>query len=359
MRAELALRVVALAVWLAVGSPVWTRPEAIRVPWVALYLAFGAAMWIATRNAVQTRARLVWLIAQSVCGITLAVLGMPHFEGALLALVTAQAAWFLTPQVSTAITLLQAIPLFVIVLPSHELLGALKATGEYVTFSLFATLVSYLRLQERRARLELARERAVLLATQSLLEDGARVHERLRLAREVHDAMGHGLTAASVSLQIAARTGDKAALAAAQTAVQTTLAEVRALVSTTRERKSVDLPTALRALAAGMQQPAITLEMPTRLELGDERRAHALFRVVQEAITNAVKHGHASAVNVSLANEAGTIHVRVRDDGAGASSPPFGNGLLGLRERLVEVGGGVEIRTERGKGFELHGWVAS
>jgi signal transduction histidine kinase len=351
-RAELALRLVALAVWLAVGSPVWSKPESTRVIWMVLYLAFATAM-------IVGRARLAWLLAQSACAVSLAILGMPHFEGALLALVAAQAAWFIGPRVSLAIGLAQAVPLFIIVLPSHGLLGGLKATGEYVAFSLFATLVGYLRMQERVARLELARERAVLLATQSLLEDGARLHERMRLAREVHDAMGHGLTAASVSLQLASRTGSKDAIEAAKNAVQQTLTEVRSLVSTTRERTGVDLATALRALAAGIQGTRVTVEIPRDLEMRDERRAHALFRTVQEAVTNAIKHGKAETIVVRLEAIDGDVHVHVKDDGRGAASPPFGNGLLGLRERLTELGGDVEIETRPGHGLELHAWVPS
>ena len=356
-RAELALRIVALAVWLAVGSPVWAadaRPAAL---WLALYPAFAVAMWLTTRPTLASRVRLVWLVGQSVCAVALAVIGMPHFEGALLALVAAQAAWFLSPGISLGIGVLQAIPLLLIVLPTHGTLGALTATGEYGAFALFATLVGYLRMEEREARLELARERAVLLGMQSLLEDGARMHERTRLAREMHDAMGHGLTAASVSLQVASRTGDKTAIEAAQKAVQSALADVRSLVGTMREPRTVDLRSALRALATATREPRIVLEVPEDLELRDERRAHALFRLAQEGITNAVRHGRASVVRVVVEKEGDAIHARVRDDGVGNASPQPGNGLLGLKERLVEVGGDMDTSTSQGKGFELHGWV--
>jgi signal transduction histidine kinase len=351
MSAELALRLVALAVWLAVGSPVWTHPETMTAVWVVLYMLFAVAMWFTARRQVG------WLVLQSVCAVVLAFIGMPHFEGALLALVAAQAAWFFSPFTSIVVALVQAVPLLIIIIPTHQPMGALKATGEYLAFALFATLVGYLRMQERTARLELARERAVLLGTQSLLEDGARVHERMRLAREVHDAIGHGLTAVSVNLQLASRTGDAAALESARTVVHDTLTELRALVSGARERSTVDLGAALRALAAGMRDPHIVLELPGELDVRDERRAHALFRLVQESVTNAVKHGKAKTVRVSVEIDGGRAHVHVRDDGIGANDPRFGNGLMGLRERLAEVNGDVEVETKPGEGFHVHGWV--
>jgi len=281
---------------------------------------------------------------------------MPHFEGALLALVAAESAWFLAPTVTISLSLLQAVPLFVIVLPTHGGLGAGKATGEYLAFAFFATLVGYLRMQERAARRELGRERAVLLATQSLLEDGARLHERMRLAREVHDAIGHGLTAASINLELASRTHEAEPLEAARAAVGATLAELRGLVGTIRHDKSVSLHAALRALCAGIREPEIVLDVPVKLELRDEACVHALFRCVQEAITNAMKHGAARHVDVRIEEADGVATATIRDDGPGVSTVAFGNGLTGLRERLVELGGGLEV-TSQGKGFEVRGWV--
>ena len=355
-QAELALRIVGVVVWLAVGSPVWTHPADVHVAWAMLYVTFGAGLFIGTASGLTRRQRLAYLAVESACALALAVLGMPHFEGALLALVAAQAAWFVEPMLSVLVGFVQAVPLLVIVLPTHGALGALKATGEYLAFSMFATLVGYLRAQEERARLGLARERAALLGMQSLLEDGARLHERMRLAREVHDAMGHGLTAASVSLQLASRTGDKKAIETAQAAVQQTLADIRALVSDAREQKTVDLRAALRALAVGIPQPRIAIDMPGDLVV-DERHAHALFRLVQEGITNAVKHGHATHVQVVVEQRDGAVRVRVRDDGGGADATSFGNGLAGLRERFAEIGGAIEVETSRATGFELRGWV--
>ncbi|HEY1960454.1 MAG TPA: sensor histidine kinase [Polyangiaceae bacterium] len=354
---DAALRVVGLVVWLVVGSPVWlavARGEAHANPlWLVMYVAFAIALVLATRPSGDRRVRVALLAFQSLAAIVLAILGMPHFEGALLALVAAQVATVVPIGVALAWSVAQAVPLFVIVLPTHALGGAAKATGEYLAFAVFAGLAAYLRERESAARRELAREHAALLATQALLADGARAHERMRLAREVHDAIGHGLAAASVNLELAARTQDAAALESAREAVRTTLGELRGLVIATRAPRGIDLETALRVLCSGVREPRVDLEVAADLEVTDEARAHALFRATQEALTNAVKHARARTVRVSLARDGTEAIATVRDDGVGAADVTRGNGLDGLRERLAELGGELAIETRPNEGFTV------
>lgn len=355
--ADAALRVVGLVVWLVVGSPVWLfvlRGEArASAPWVIAYLAFAAALVGATRAEGERRVRVGLLAFQSIAAVALAILGMPHFEGALLALVAAQVAAVVPLSIALAWSAAQAVPLFFIVLPTHALTGAAKATGEYLAFAVFASLVGHLRERESSARRELAREHAALLATQALLAEGARAHERMHLAREVHDAIGHGLAAASVNLELAARTQDAAALESAREAVRATLGELRSLVGATRAPRAIDLSTALRVLCSGIREPRVELEVASDLDVRDEARAHALFRATQEALTNAVKHARARTVRVSLAREGDAAVAVVRDDGVGSANVAHGNGLEGLRERLAELGGELAIETRPSEGFAV------
>jgi signal transduction histidine kinase len=343
---------VGLGVWLAVGSPRWS--SAPSGPWVAAYAAFAIALWLATDSERAKRVRALLLAAQSALAVTLAILGMPHFEGALLALVAAQAAALVPLRTALLWSFAQAVPLAVIIFPTHGVEGTIKATGEYLAFSLFASLVGYLREREVIARRELAREHAALVATQSLLADGARSQERVRLAREVHDAIGHGLAAASVNLEIASRTRDEAAIEAARGAVKTTLGDLRGLVSAMRREPGVDLGLALRVLCAGVREPKVELRAPEHLELSDGVRAHALFRAVQEGLTNAMKHARATHVRVDVTLQDGVAIATIADDGAGArESAHKGSGLDGLRERVGELGGTASIESRPGEGFTL------
>ena len=358
---EEGLRLVGLAIWLAIGSPAWTRlldaPAEVGsghpALWTALYVTFALAFWGATSPGPPLRLRRALLVAQSLDALALAFLGMPHFEGALFALVAAQAPALMRVGPAVALDALQGAALFPVVLPTHGVLGAGKAVGEYLVFAVFALAVLYLRQRETAARAELSRAHATLLATQSLLADDARTGERLRIAREVHDAIGHGLTAASLHLQLAARAGAAGEpIQAAQEAVRSTLGEVRALVHTVREDATVDLRTALRALCVGISEPRVHLALPASLRTLDPVRAHVLFRCVQEAITNALRHAGARNlwIDVTMGD---SLSATVRDDGVGCDGLRFGSGLEGLGERLAEVGGALTVESRRGAGLTL------
>jgi signal transduction histidine kinase len=341
--------------------------------WLALYGCFAVCFALATSPRLPARARTGLLVAESALAVALAVVGMPHFEGALLAVVAAQAGALVGARVALAWIAAQSIPLLVIVLPTHGVLGALKATGEYLAFSGFAVALAHLHASEAAARRQLAQEHASLLAMQSLLADQARAAERLRLAREVHDAIGHGLTAASLHLQLAERTAgadppaapsgtrprSAAAIEAAQRAVRETLVELRGLVGATREGNGVDLATALRVLCAGVREPVVRLSVPSALHVGDAARAHALFRCIQEALTNAVRHAGAAHVWVDVKTESDRTVAVVRDDGRGCSKLEPGFGLEGIRSRLSEAGGEAEFETGAGRGFVVRAWVPS
>ncbi len=356
------LRAVGLVVWLVIGAPVWTDLGAAAHPisWIASYVAFAALFVAATRPSTSLAARRALVAAQSGLALVLALFGMPHFEGALFAIVAAQVPAIVSPLAALGWDLAQAVALYPIILPTHGYDGAAKATGEYLAFALFALAVVYLREREAVARRELAHANSILLGTQALLTDDARTAERLRVAREVHDAIGHGLSAASIHLQLAARTCDNhasAAVAAAREAVRATLAEVRGLVGTMRDDATIDLGTAVRAMCAGIREPKVHVAIASPLRVAEPTRAHAMFRCVQEALTNALRHAHATEIWIELDSDDRGLTARVRDDGVGAGALEIGNGLDGVRARLAEAEGTLEIETAAGRGFALRVFI--
>lgn len=357
-RAQTLLRAAGLAVWVVVGAPSWSRlldaPEDVGggrpAVWVVCYALFAVCFAAASRERLATRPRLALLAAQSALAVALAALGMPHFEGALFAVVAAEAALLLAPSPSLAWAAAQGLALFPLVWPSHGTLGALKATLEYAAFAAFANLVFALFRRERAARVELAAANAELVATRALLAESARKAERLRLAREVHDAIGHGLTAASVHLQLASRLEDpKEPLKEAQAAVKATLEEVRALVRAERDEGPLDLAAAVRGLGGALKSPRVHVDAPATVRVKDPERAHALYRSAQEALTNAVRHARAENVWIELSETS----VRVRDDGRGADALILGSGLRGLRERVEALGGALAIDARPGEGVRI------
>ncbi len=180
-----------------------------------------------------------------------------------------------------------------------------------------------------------------------------RYAERQLMARELHDVVGHHLTALNLHLQVGSallRRDDAAAaaqsVAKAQQGAAALLADVRAAVSAERNAQRIDLSSALEALAAGISHPRIQLDIaPAARDLGP-RTAHALLRCVQEAVTNSVRHSHASEIRICLsAPSAEAVRVSVEDNGQGPRVLQPGNGLKGMAERMNELGGSMGTRS--------------
>jgi signal transduction histidine kinase len=134
------------------------------------------------------------------------------------------------------------------------------------------------------------------------------------------------------------------------------LTDVREAVSTMRQSGAIDLAATLRPLAEGVPSLAVELDIPELLEIDDPERAHVLLRCAQEIITNTARHARgARRLSLQVGRRDGLLRLSSRDDGAGADPAALspGNGLRGMRERLAQLGGSVEIQTSPGKGFAI------
>ena len=175
--------------------------------------------------------------------------------------------------------------------------------------------------------------------------------ERDRVARDVHDVIGHTLTAMSLKSDVAERLiatdPERARREIAEVGVlsRQALAEVRAAVGGLRSASLGDeIASAERVLASA----GIVSEMPTDLTVVDPRHRSVLAWVLREAVTNVVRHSNASVCRVRLAASALTVE----DDGRGPAGLREGNGLRGVRERVDVAGGAVQI-SDAGPGTRL------
>ena len=129
---------------------------------------------------------------------------------------------------------------------------------------------------------------------------------------------------------------------------------MREAVSQLREGGSIDLAAALRPLAENVPNLAIHMDLQAPLTVDDPERAHVLLRCAQEAITNAVRHSGARNLWLQARIEGGRADLRIRDDGRGTDLLVPGNGLQGMRERLRQHGGWLEVVSRRDEGFQLN-----
>ena len=211
-------------------------------------------------------------------------------------------------------------------------------------------------LQAAQKELELARQRDAELAT---------LRERERLARELHDSLGHSLVTLTVQLEVVQR------LYAVDSARATTLMEeMKALTRSSMDdlRRSLanlrapglgkrKLSEALKKLADDLgprARLAIDLRVPPESDQLQPAVAEALWRVAQEALTNIEKHARARTAELTLTLAPHSARLRVTDDGVGlpadAERRPGHYGLRGVRERVEGLGGTLTLSGETGSG---------
>lgn len=194
----------------------------------------------------------------------------------------------------------------------------------------------------------------------------AREEERRRIARELHDELGQRLTALKIDLATLATHArlptDDTRVAAMQAMLDDTLASVRRIASDLRPLMLDDL--GLNAAIEWLARDAsrrMGIPVHTRLPLEEpavsQRVATALYRVVQEALTNVARHSQAQSVEVALQAQDGQIVLTVADDGVGLPEQALQRagsfGLMGLRERAQGLGGTIDVGPRRGGGTRL------
>jgi signal transduction histidine kinase len=217
-------------------------------------------------------------------------------------------------------------------------------------------LAARLVLREHRTRQSLAMAHAQILATQSLLTETVRGAERLRIARDLHDTIGHHLTALNLHLDLAVRQAPADAplsLVTARGVSGELLAQVRGVVSDSRRDRGIDLAHAVRLLCDAIPGLVIDLRVDSDASEYPAPVAHALYSCIQEAVTNTLRHAQAARLSIELRTQEDMTIVRVADDGRGGPNLSEGNGLRGMRERLACLDGELLIRQRPGSGLTL------
>jgi signal transduction histidine kinase len=363
LHSERSLAGAGFVIWLASGVPQIAAWASGRAPfeqrslvWCAAYGAFGFAFLLAWATARFAWWRRAALAVQSGAALVAMAVGKTAFEGALLCVVAGEAPHLVGEKRGLVWLIVQTAGMVAVDLlsPYHTRATRFSAIA-YTGFQLFAFFASRLAVREAHARRELGRVHAELLATRELFADSTRTTERLRIARELHDALGHHLTALSLQLELARNVADgrsKGPVDHAHALTKELLVELRSVVSAMREDVQLDLSGALRTLVAGIPHPRVHLQIESDLRV-EAALAHAIFRCVQEALTNALRHARADNVFLGIETKDDNVLVTVQDDGRGAADLRVGHGLSGLRERIEGMGGTVEIEAKAGLGLTL------
>jgi signal transduction histidine kinase len=341
------LGVAGLTAWLMVGLPVilqgGTTPG-LMARWAVAFVLFGA-LFIADLR----RPHLSFLALEAVCVALMALLLCDGFEGALLVLIATRLPAMLERWRAIAWIAVQTLLLLAAVSIHWNSHIAWLLALPYFGFEILAFFSFELLERERRTS-------AQLRAMQDLVADGGRLAERLRIARELHDALGHHLTALTLNLEAALVRTEGAAhgdVEKAQSLARTLLADVRAIVAEKNADDCIDLAGALRTLVADLPRPRVQLEVDDALRVDDPEQGLVILRCVQEVVTNAARHSGAENLWITVRRSGETFEVRARDDGRGRGAARDGFGLRGMRERIESAGGELTIESGTGRGFAL------
>ncbi len=180
------------------------------------------------------------------------------------------------------------------------------------------------------------------IAHQEMAKEMSLVAERERVARDVHDVLGHSLTVVTVKAELAQRLVDadperaKAELTQIQSLTREALAEIRATVAGLRVARLGD---ELSSAGVALADAGVSAQLPADASVVDPRYRILLAWVLREAATNVVRHSGATRCAVDI----GPSTLSVTDDGRGCSGRPEGNGLRGVRERVAAAGGALDV----------------
>ena len=367
------LRYTGLFLWFCAGIPLllmqWIYPEPLSmelyIAWIMLHALFGMMYWnlmqyLPEYTALSNRLMYLSLLTGSALGIS--AVSQSLLGGMLLLIVSVVLPWLLSIVPAASWLIAQNILLAVTFarLPHVTLADASLEAGLFLGISLFAFMSSVVVLRQSMARDELRRVNSELRATQALLAENTRIAERVRISRELHDLVGHHLTALTLNLEVVTHLVDGKVLEHVQQAhslARLLLADVREVVSDMRQGDMVNLAEALHTLIEGVPKPRIHLDLPSQEVMTEPQRAQVLLRCVQEMITNSVRHAKAGNLWIRLSMTRDGLAMSARDDGIGTDKIAVGNGLNGMTERLRQLGGKLEIESEPGEGFALHAWL--
>lgn len=363
------LRVVGVGTWAFLGLPIldssthrgYALTHGQWLAWLGFFLLFGPAFWYSSNpNGRPLSNRLCALLLETFAALGMTFLLQDYFVGFLLMIVSWQVALVLPLRVAIPWIAGASAALLLFLQPHYYMGWRWGATGAFLGFQGFAVVTAALAKSEAESREDQSRINAELVSTRELLRESSKLGERIRISRELHDSVGHHLTALCLHLETALNSPvDMASegVLHAQSAAKDALHEVRSVVSALHGGEQIDLHSALRMLAEKIPRVRLNLSVADELRLTDPERANAVLRCVQEITTNTLKHSDASNLWITLRLDRGGIEIEARDDGHTARKMESGFGLTTMRQRFEELGGVVSFESGMQQGFSLHAWL--
>jgi len=350
------LRIAAIWAWLAVSYLlVFQYPDNLDSFYRSLTILFLATYFVGMQLAWQKnfKSKNFNYVGLALIGLSILGIGWSQSQPAYLVLLVVFSG-ILPYRLSIAMSAFVGLLLFILTLAIAVLHwqqdSAFFNLAIYFSFSVFSFFAGFTAYKEARLREDLDIANQQLLATQQLLTDSAVNDERLRISRDLHDAIGHHLTAMSLQLEVARKLSKDQALEHVEQARSLTkllLADVRAVVSDLREAPPLNFRSSLNKLAKSATAK-VNLVIDDNVVISMAKIIEAIFRLVQEIVTNSNRHSHTGLVNIHL-SETDKDWCLLCDEG---SEKPVdvmpGAGISGMRERVEQLKGQFELSSDTG-----------
>lgn len=361
LRTVAVLLLLVLAAFLAISDETsewkdWSGSARWSVPLLLVFTAcYSWVQIIARKGSSSLMRRLVWTAAAALAAL--------HFSMQEVGMLISPVAFWIahTPRLYSlrvCIRLAAGVVVFHLLvqyLRGGEDLGTMLllavAVPAVCLFVLSITYTSVSLQRERQQALDLNRE---LKAAQLQLAQSSRAEERLRIAREIHDLLGHQMTALILNLEVATHQTTGSALTQVERSLalaKMLLGDLRNAVSDMREHPAMDFDLALAELTADIPGLTVKLEREADFNVRDPATAEVVLRCIQEALTNTLRHAGARSCHIRLHKQDAELVLEVTDDGSSPQNITPGNGLAGMQERINALDGSLSWRG--GSGFRL------
>ncbi len=355
------IRLAGLIIWLSLSIPLILQYDTFNQTfnvYLTAHVFFGLVFWFVTNNIGQMSFQIkAWL---SIVILVALVLFINHTNdsaiGIFYALIISVLLAWLFP-VKQSLALLFVCNLLIGLQFTYIGSDLENRAQSYVLFfiysgvSVFSFIISLVAFKQQNAKEELRMLNTELKATQVLLADSSRINERLRISRELHDLIGHHLTALTLNLEAATHMTEgkpQTYVKKAHSIARLLLSDVREVVGKFRQSGTLDLGLAIKELLAGLPRIKVIQEIPDEFLVEDPKLAQTILRCTQELITNTMKHAQASQLKVQLERHENSVVLTVQDNGIGLGQSKMGNGMTGMAERVKLLNGKCVYVSDKG-----------
>lgn len=322
------------------------------VPIVFFNLTYIVSFIIVTHHYIKpSKTKLIGsvIVAQLFSAFALMLLLEYNFLSILTVIWVAVLPHYLSIKKSIVVMLLMLVTWFSIYAIYWQNSNIIITALLYSSFHFFAILMAQQAISAEKSAAESTRLNKELQSAQYLLEQATRQNERTRIARDLHDLLGHHLTALIINLQVAGHISEgeaKDKVEQCHSIAKLLLSDVREAVSTMRENETLDFRKMVEMMIENIPELTIHNQIDTALNLENLNLAKSLLSCVQEATTNCLRHSGASELWISMTEKDNLLLLEMFDNGQLPKHFVIGNGLKGMQERIKEFNGEIIFENE-------------